>query len=273
MTSPPWGLSPWGLGGWGAKGVGSSITATVYALTANSIFVLTTTPMLQRSVVLDGDSMNPSTWQVSRTDTGELIPVAFVEVLSSTNVIVHTQTMLPGINVQLQLQAPSLLDATGTSAPIDPVFAGVTEEASSTPALLATNQTQAPRDLLNRPAPSSAGSLSGTLVIKGGDYTTEISTSLLRKLILRRLTARPGDFYHLPQYGVGLRVKQPVPTGDLVRLQAEIQRQIQLEPEVDSAKVVVTQSTNTLFVQVAVKTKKTGQTVDIGMPFEFGGSQ
>lgn len=265
-----WGLSPWGLGPWGA-GPAAFGTSQVYAISTNTIRVLTQTALLARSPVLPGDATNPATWRLIRTDTSEFVEIVSVTVVSSTEYILTTQLELPGQLVQLQLSAPGLLDYAGAIVPEDTVsFAGVTEEVTSTPEIIAAASTQGPRDLLNNPFPLQ---ISGTLVIKGGDYANEFGEHLLRKLIIRRLVAKKGDFYHLPNYGVGLRAKSPIPAGNLVQLQTEIKQQIELEPDVASVSVALVQSTNTLFVTLTVVTVKTGQQLEIGIPISLGGGQ
>jgi hypothetical protein len=299
MTSP-YGTGPWGTGGWGSSAAPSppppGVTFPVYAITTNDVLVIVPASLLARSSVLAGDSTNPSTWKIRRLDTNELVPIAFVTVIGTTpaapppvilvpvlvmgppvlvptyptTVTIHTQLELPDQLIQLELTAPTLLDASGVPYDIGaPTFAGVTQFARSTPEIIASTKTQGPRDLTNHPVPASP---SGTLIVKGGDYTTETGTALLRKLVLRRLVARPGDFYHLPGYGVGLRIKQPLPAGNLIGLQTEIKQQLQLEPDVASVKVALTQSTNLLFVKALVLTKKTGQQLEIGLPISIGGS-
>jgi hypothetical protein len=259
---------------------------SVYAITTNDIQVTASGPLLQRSVVLTGDSMNPSTWQLNRLDTGETLKIVSVTVLSPTQVLLHTLFPLPISTVQLEVSSTTLLDANGNPADPSALCYGTTEGAYATPQQSAITATTAPQDLLNRqfPAPlnqtsplgtsayGTPGSLSGTLVIAGGDYANQSGLDLLRKLIIRRLTATPGDFAHIPQYGVGLKVKQPLPVGDLVKLQASIKQQIMQEPDVETVAATVTQSSNVLTVQVSVTVMATGSKLDVSVPFQIGAS-
>ena len=264
-----WGSETWGESLWG--GGSGSAALSVFAVTTNDILVETHGPLLMRSIVLVGDATNPSTWKIQRADTNEMIPVISVKVVSSTIVMLHTQLPLPPRTVTLNVSAPGLLDASGEPMPIDPSCSGVTEEAYSTPAIIASNQTQSPTDLANFQTPG-AGMISGTLIVQGGDYVTESGSALLRKLIIRRLTALKTDFYHLPTFGVGLRAKSPIPAGDMTSLQALIRQQVLLEPGVSAVRATLVQSANLLMVNLVVTVQATGQKLEIGIPFQTGGS-
>lgn len=260
-----WGSGPWGFTPWG----GSGEVDECYATSTNDVFVRATRPLLVRSTVLVGDATNPLSWKIVRIDTNELVAIASVAVLSPTDFLIRTQAALPRYGVELELSS-SALDAAGNPLGTKTAaFIGVTEEALSTPAIAAAGKTSTPRDLMNHPVPASP---SGTLVVQGGDYATETGAELLRKLVLRRLTARPGDFYHLRAYGVGLRAKQPIPAGDLATLQTAIKQQILQEPDVQSVRVSLTQAANLLYVGLEIVSKKTGQTIEIGAPFPTGAS-
>ena len=65
-----------------------------------------------------------------------------------------------------------------------------------------------------------------------GDLGVHAGIQALKKRILRRLLSRPGGFYHLPTYGVGLRVKEASGAGELNRLRQRIFDQIRQEEEV-----------------------------------------
>ena len=56
------------------------------------------------------------------------------------------------------------------------------------------------------------GAIGGSLRIGAdGDYVADEGTELMKKLILRRLLTPKGAFFHLPDYGYGLAVKEPTP--------------------------------------------------------------
>jgi hypothetical protein len=219
-----------------------------------------------RSSVLIGDALNPSTWPLARMDSGQLIPVAAVTQLSPTSVVLRTLLPLPPFTAQAALNADGLLDSLGNlfASPRLFVFAGLTEAAISTPALEAASRTISQKDLQNIPAPDVDGGISGTLAVMGGDYVNQSGVDLLRKLIIRRIITTPGDFFHIPNYGVGLRVKEPIPTGDLIKLKTLVATQIRLEPEVDDVVVGVAQNQNQLTVTASVRVKATGQRLQVG---------
>jgi hypothetical protein len=117
-------------------------------------------------------------------------------------------------------------------------------------------------DLQNRPVLESGGiGFGGTLVIDhGGDYAFMSGADLVKKLIHRRLVSRPGDFFHLPGYGIGLREKEPISPGELVRLKRNIETQISKEPEVDQCLATLTLSSDGyLIVQLKVKLRPMGE--------------
>lgn len=285
MTPGGWGLGAWGLSPWGGIGLGFAETTivSIYAITTNDVIVNASAPLLQRSPVLAGDSLNPATWQIVRLDTNEVIPVVMATANSPTQMDLHTLFPLPPTTVQLQLNAPTLLDALGN--PVDPLgtFTGMTEFAYATPAQTAVTMTTAPNDLLNRQLPASTntatgtplgtpGSLSGTFVISGGDYVNQTGLDLYRKLIIRRLTTTPGDFLHIPGYGCGISAKKIYPAGDLVKLQATIKQQMMQESWIQTVQVSVSQSSSVLTVSVTATVASTGAQVNVSVPFPMGGS-
>lgn len=275
MTSP-WGTGPWGTGAFGAS---PSALASAYATSTNDVTVNLTGPALTRHVVVTGDALNPNTWQIVRGDTNAIVPIASITQINPTQYVLHTQVALPPQYVLCTLFATTLLSATGgpISSPTSMQFYGVTEEATSTPAKQATSQTQTATDLLNRQSPSVDGSygLSGTLVARGGDYANERGQSLQKKLIWRRLVAKPGDFYHLPDYGCGLSLKEPLPSSELTPLQSRIKQQVGLEQDVTNVSVSLVQdpTNGVLNVGLSYTDSATGQTVSPAMPFKIGGAR
>ncbi len=69
------------------------------------------------------------------------------------------------------------------------------------------------------------------------DLATESGDAALKKRIIRRLLSSPGGFPHLPEYGVGLRVKESLKTTSIADLRVRVRDQVLLEPEVTSATV------------------------------------
>ena len=97
------------------------------------------------------------------------------------------------------------------------------------------------------------------MINSGGDYELESGQPLLRKLILRRLTTPRGGFFHLPDYGIGLGVKDLLPDTSLLQLRADIFRQVEREPEVAEADVqLLLGSQNDLTVNVKGRLSSSG---------------
>lgn len=130
------------------------------------------------------------------------------------------------------------------------------------------------RDIANVPPPNGQATLgSGTLSISsGGDYVADEGTVLLKKLITRRLVTRRGEFFHLPSYGAGIALKEPIPGGGVVALKATIEQQVRLEPDVQDVQATVSfqPSTGLLSISLAVLQRSTGQTVQIGLNMAQG---
>jgi hypothetical protein len=125
-------------------------------------------------------------------------------------------------------------------------------------------------DLINFPAPRNP--LGGTLQINtSGDYTTAQGRELLKKLIYRRLTTYPGEFFHLPRYGLGIVDKGLSTPGNIIKLRAEVERQATLEPEVERATASVTLSPDgTLLIKVLCVLRADGTTLDVGLQLPAG---
>lgn len=104
-----------------------------------------------------------------------------------------------------------------------------------------------------------------------GDYARDEGLVQLRKRIIRRLITAPGAFASLPGYGVGVPTygKRLLVAGVRQRLAAEAERQIAMEPEVESVRVTVfgdpTHPGLTIF-RILVRTVG-GQSDDFNVPF------
>lgn len=113
----------------------------------------------------------------------------------------------------------------------------------------------------------------GTLEIESdGDYASMTGAELIKKLILRRLTTKPGDFFHLPNYGIGLREKEPLPVADLRKLAKAIELQVAQEPEVAAVKATLAYSASAavLNVRVQAQLKTSGQQVAVAVAVPTG---
>lgn len=117
---------------------------------------------------------------------------------------------------------------------------------------------------------------SGTLIItSGGDYASQSGQDLIKKLIVRRLISKPGDFFHLPNYGLGLRIKEPIPNVDLRKLAVQIEEQVNLEPEVAESRASLSYAagTGTLLINLKVRLKATGDVIQTDLTIPTGSVQ
>jgi hypothetical protein len=247
-----------------------------YAISTHEVVVVLNKPPKDVFHLLDGDVRNANSWRVSIQDPLQYFQVAECRPYNAPlEWVVRTIQFLPSSTGTARVQGVGLRDAGGAviGEPSYADFSGVTEKATSTPTEMAVTRGAGARDLANNPVPvisGSEGNFSGTLIIKAGDYALVDGAALLRKLIIRRLTTTPGDFFHIPNYGVGLKVKQPIPAGNLVRFRALVERELSLEPDVAQVGVAVSQSSNTLTIQVRAVLAKTGQQVSVGLLSPIG---
>lgn len=261
--------------GAGSKGLGTSIVAAV-ALSTHEVQVTLSGEPLHSSNFVVGDALNPATWSVQNLGTLAFLHVVSVRPYSPTSYGLLTLEEFGDVTVLHQASSATLRSPDGQvlHAPRAADFYGLLDENEASPAARLAKQRVTSRDIQN--AQASTTLQSGTLIVEGdGDYATVSGAALVKKLILRRLMSRPGDFFHLPQYGIGLREKEPIPAGNLGKLQKEITRQVLLEPEVADAVVGLTlASDGTLTVRVNASLRVTGQVVAFDVPLgQQGGVQ
>jgi hypothetical protein len=225
---------------------------------------------------LPGDVFNPNVWTVTNLETNAtFIVLAIRDNDPPLEFDITVLEPFASFQVQHRVQSTTLVDESGS--PIDTPnfadFAGVLDIGKSDPSQIAATRGVNVRDLRNLPAPMT-GISGGTLIINSdGDYELESGPALVRKLIIRRLVTTPGGFFHLPNYGVGLKVKEPLPGGDIPKLRAEIERQIKLEPEVEAVQAIVRQALNLLTIEIRAKLKPTGQVIEFPLEIPLGGVQ
>lgn len=269
-----WGLTPWGLGPWGF-GFGPVTITNAYAISDRIVrVVLSAAPLEVRSTVA-GSVLNPQTWTVQVPSTGRVLTVLSVAQADTLTWDILTLESFDSHYVTMAVGTDKLKDALG--APVGLItfgYAGALRDAVSTPQKRATTRGFGQRDIANPPTPNSP--VGGTLEITStGDYKGVEGPQLLRKLILRRLVSRPGDFFHLPNYGAGLREKEPLPDNNLIKLKKAIELQIQQEPDVETTNVRLAYdyATSALLVSMKVRMTQTGQQVDVALPMPTGAVQ
>ncbi len=268
-----WGTERWGVDGFGGLGPSMSVVRAT-AISTHEVVVDFSKAPLDVTGFLPGDVRNPGSWTVTVPASGLQLDVAGVTPYEHPlRWTVRTLQRFPDSLATVRVSAAGVRDAARAISmlPVTADFPGVTEFAVSTPQQVSNSRTRGGRDLQNLPAPQvSSTGLGGTLVIKGGDYTLVSGVELARKLITRRLTATPGEFFHLPRYGVGLNVKQAIPGGGLVRLKQQIERQVLLEPDIVDVKVSLSQQHNILTCVVRATIASTGQKVDVAINSPIG---
>jgi hypothetical protein len=265
----PWGTGKWGTSSWGSAATGISIS-NAFASSTHTVRVKLSSEPKHSDPLAAGDALNPQTWLVQRLDTGifftvlaarEFDPPFLYELLlleaMADHLITHRvkSTTLVAAN-GIPIAAPSFFD-----------FAGVLDEDLAEPVAATSARRFSSRDLANPPFPAGGTTVGGTLVIgAAGDYESEEGTVLLKKLVIRRLTTRPGEFFHLPGYGVGLTVKEPIPAHDLPGLKKQIERQIGQEPDVEAVQANLSLTANgVLTLQLRVRQKATGAEMEVGL--------
>lgn len=250
-------------------GLGTALSKAL-ALSTNTVRVWLTAEPKHSSKDTTGDALNPATWVVQRLDTTAFFHVVSVAAYTPLAYDVTVFEALGAASVSHQISSSTLEDVGGglLRTPRHADFLGAASANQETSADRMATRKLTARDLYNYPADGGErGVVGGTLqVTAAGDYAEMTGAELLSKLVIRRLISVPGDFFHLPDYGVGLRVAEPVTLGNLPKLKAEIERQVLLEPEIEQASAVLTQDANTLLVQVRAKLRVSGQLMDVTLP-------
>lgn len=268
-------IEGWGLDQWGLEEYGSTtplpplaIDAALAISTKEVQVTLNREPQSLAPTVV-GDALNPATWIIQRLDNAFIFSTLSVRKEDPLTFVVSVLEDFGPFTATHRILSVTLLDADGGAISNPPLnradFAGVLSAETKDEVTRARLRSNAIRDVANPPLPATGTgtTVGGTLVINNaGDYDLESGAPLLRKLIIRRLITLKGGFFHLPDYGLGLGVKETLPAANLIKLRAEAIRQIKREPEVEETDVQLTLSVkNELTVRVRAKTR-TGEGVD-----------
>lgn len=219
-------------------------------------FLLAIAPDFVTSTSGRGDALNPATWGVLAQDTGAALTPLMVTQVDATTFDVTFQERLESHLFKQTVSAFGIVIG-GIAYTFSFTVLGMTWAEDYTTERRSAQKRQVARDLANPPTLRVGSSgLGGTLVVRGGDYATVTGIALVKKLILRRLMTAPGSFFHLPNYGLGLlSAKDLFRPGDLVKLQAEVERQVRLEPEVNRCvATVVVDARGIVYVSVTANT-------------------
>lgn len=262
------GSSAYGSESYGG-GLPSIELSAAQPLDTNTVRVTLTSQALALSGFAIGDALNPSTWTVLRLDTGAVFTVLAVRAIAIDTYDIFVLETFGDSKTTHSVGSTTLLTPSGVL--VGPIktfnFLGVLDSDFSKP-VAATSQRRYPsRDIANPPFPTTNNSVAGGFVTtSSGDVALDEGVALLRKLILRRLTTPLGGFFHLPKYGFGFDVKNPVQgTGDMVRLKQRIEKDLLNEPELEKVIVNMEQRADLgiLVIKVSAAVKKTGQTIDV----------
>lgn len=250
-----YGESPWGgLLAAGEDPLMPSSIECVYALGPHVIRVKLITAAQNLSVLHPGDANNPRTWGVGSAVDGDMHVIAVRRIDDATWDLYILTPMKPYGNQYIVASSTLRNTAGGLISDVLEVVQGCEAPNESLEAV------PQPYDFANDPQ-------DGRLRIdSSGDIAKHSGTALLRKLIQRRLVTMPGGFTYLPGYGLGIRAKEPLVSTDLVKLQAEIERQLLREPEIDAAKARLRlDSKGILYISVAAHLRS-GDLVPVTIP-------
>jgi len=271
MTLYGWGFDAYGLGPHGSPpfAEGVSIAAAV-ATSVNEVRVYLTNEPKHASKVAAGDALNPATWTVQRLDGPTYLNVMSVIEYAPTIYGVVTDQPFGNSTIVHEVSSITLLDAGGgiILPPRKAQFAGLVADTDTSLQAKLAKRGAIARDVANPQSPRGSDVFGGTLVVgSSGDYDTVTGLELVKKLIIRRLSTRQGGFFHLPDYGVGYRVKEPVQPGSLRQVKAEVERQILKEPEVAAASASLTLDTNNvLTIAIKATIRPTGEQLQFSIP-------
>lgn len=269
LEAPGWGFDPFGQASYGASALGTVSIRSALALSTREVEVEVSGLVRDNSPYLEGDALNPNTWMVQRLDTNAFLHVVSVTQSATYKYVLLTLEEFAPANINHRVSSTTLLDAAGASivSPRSADFAGMLAATQLTEQTKLAARRLASQDIANSQQPL-VSFFAGTLQIDAsGDYKTVTAAELVKKLIYRRLVTTPGDFSHLPGYGVGIRLKEPLPTVELSKLKAQIEQQILLEPEVDAARVTLLLGTDgVLTIRIAAQLKKTGEDLSLSIP-------
>jgi hypothetical protein len=275
MVASGWGTGSWGLGPWGGGiPVGPLVLEGAVAISTKEVEVALSREVQLIAPTIAGDGLNPATWVIQNLSTGFLYSVLQVTQTGPLALTIQVLQDFDGVSVQHRVSSTTLLDSDGNPIASPPLnatdFAGVLANEKKDRVAYARRRSASVRDIANPPTPQNrlGTNIGGTLIINdAGDYELESGATLIKKLIIRRLTTRKGDFFHLPDYGVGIEVKGILSSANLIKLRAEVIRQVLREPEViDADASVALGNENNLTVQVRAKIRPSNQEISFPVP-------
>lgn len=263
-----WGTGLWGTSTWGLAGATSLSIISAYAVTERSLQVVLTSEAKHKSSVGVGDALNPATWRVVRNDTG-----ASLLVLAVRNVSAGTVYELFLLDKLGNYMVTHTVSSTSLTTPLGSLI-GTPNTANFLGCAKAQTKLVSASIVDLKNVPTGPTELSGTIEVgSDGDYQVHSGIDMLKKFIIRRLVTMPGEFFFLsPQYGIGFRIKEPLPTADLVKLRTAIELQLQQEPEFARVAVQLSLSSNNILsinVKALLSTTQQEVAIPIAAPAEL----
>ncbi|MFA6168819.1 MAG: hypothetical protein WC700_19500 [Gemmatimonadaceae bacterium] len=270
-----WGTSPWGLGAPPAA-FALNFVRVIDANTVRATFTDVPQTLHDR---ITADALNPANYTISIVTGpfGAWAPVVakVYQVDGDTlSVDLRLDRTLPGTmrgqQTNLRVTVANVISAAGVPmiGATYQNFYGLNRVVNETTRRL---ERSVGRDLSNPFTPNSPAG--GTFRIgTSGDYKFATGMELVKKMVYRRLLTPKGAFFHLPDYGMGLKPKSVAYPYMLTSARAEMKRQILQEPEVQDCSVKVTQNASQIVVFfVHVRTKQ-GVEGDLRLTVQPGGS-
>ena len=249
-----WGTSSYGLSVWGTAVLPAPAVLSAIATSERTVEVRLSSAALANSQIGRGDALNPQSWDVRDFVSGETFHVIAVRKISADTFELYTLFKFGNFKVIHLVDATAVLKSTGIpyGSPTTFQFLGCAATRRKVQPSHGVDIANPPFDTNGRPG--------GTLRVgSSGDYDDESGLDFYRKIIIRRLTTLPGGFFHMPDYGLGLRLKEQLPINDMVRLQAQIELELAREPEFQSVHARLSLSTSgVLLIEVQVRLTGTG---------------
>lgn len=246
---------PFGMGGTSGAGVAFNLLDAVVVAT-NCLRVTASVKFLQQFPTGVHDSLNTSNWNIQRTAGAFAYQILTVVPYDEYSVDIFIIGYLSNQVTSYSVSAANVHSKTGQSLATTTTlpFVGVYVAGD-----LTVDRSTAV-DLRNFATPRNP--VGGTLIIgTDGDYAEMSGDEFLIKMITRRLTTKRGEFFHAPDYGLGIPAKS-ILTGDaLLNLRVSIERDVAKEPEVAAVKAAVSLQNGVVSVQVTATTKTSGSTV------------
>lgn len=281
---PGWGVGPWGVGPWGLGALLEVLDAVPIA--ENRIRVLFDRPVNLSGLETLDDGLRFQNYGVTVLTAGERAVIArtILKVVDDDGVVltdrvdVVVDRPMSRYPSQYRVTVTNVKSESGlglSSSSLSAQFDGLQDKRvppslETAPGLKDFANPQTLADTLD-PIPDVSLATLGTLPTDDtGDYAFDEGLAYLRKRVFRRLVVRPGGFYHLPDYGLGipLRLKELMATPLLRELQEEAQEQVEQEDDVEAVQVDAAREQGLLRLSLRVRAK--GKQAKFDFPFRLG---